>query len=647
MPAELPFKTRIRDPVHGEVPITALEARLLYTRAMTRLANVKQMGLTYLKFPGATHSRLEHSIGVMHVAYQMAKNLAEHLEGATIFDRDVQEIRIAALLHDVGHPPLSHSVEEVFRRNPRFVPSGLGGEYSHEKYTYYVVTESHEIREILEASPGATTISADEMAKLATGKSGRAIGSIVSGELDADRIDYNIRDSYYTGVPYGAFDLQKLLEAIRLHRDEPSSRWDLVIEEEGIEASEALLVARYHLITSVHNNRDTRIVNRMLVEAIEEAFERILEAAGEQRGLETIHSIVEKMHTEWDDHHMIEFLRNPIRASGLGTNSQNPQSALIDAIFQGTRWRRIREYPLHFMFPDTRYYCYKIGSNPSSVIRLERRMRDLLPPGMRIIPDILNVRPPHLHTKVNITIPGGKSARYLMEWSPLAASIVTSSLSKLTLRLYCNEEEKRIVSKHLRASDLMKSMEETHLNILRDDGPARLDALLLTVRHLCEVSRELMSSEEVPWVKGDAKLMRFFKTVLSEVGLQDAIKSSDEEFWEKFDADLETLTVLGLIHEDRTVVRPENYFTWRYHRRISKWGERTCAELENRSTAFREFSQKIREFVKNELTGQKDTLSHVWKLRAEREKTKDENYSEVLGKKIDELRKQLKIYLDD
>ena len=107
----------IPDPVHNYIPITNIEQQLLNTSALQRLLHIRQMGLTYMVFPGANHTRYEHSLGVMHVADLLASNLKldKHHIG---LEKHWQKVRIAALLHDLGHAPLSHTLEEVLHRNP-------------------------------------------------------------------------------------------------------------------------------------------------------------------------------------------------------------------------------------------------------------------------------------------------------------------------------------------------------------------------------------------------------------------------------------------------------------------------------------------------------------------------------------------------
>ena len=218
----------IRDSVHGNLYLDEFEIRLVDTPQVQRLRRVKQLGFTYLVYPGANHSRFEHSIGTMHIASKIADSVG-------LDEYTKKMIRSCALLHDIGHGPFSHVSEGVM-------------ETSHEYQTSKVIKES-EISDIL-----SEMFDPQEVIDIIHGKG--PLGHIISSELDADRMDYLVRDSYYTGVAYGMIDIERLVSSMKLENN-------LVIESKGIQAAESALIARYLMYPSVFQHHTTRIINSM------------------------------------------------------------------------------------------------------------------------------------------------------------------------------------------------------------------------------------------------------------------------------------------------------------------------------------------------------------------------------------------------
>ncbi|HEX5760901.1 MAG TPA: HD domain-containing protein [Thermoanaerobaculia bacterium] len=236
----------LRDPVHGFVRADPLEAALVGSRPVQRLRSVHQLGLTYLVFPGAEHSRFSHVLGAMHLAGRVYNALAAKAGGLLPAARDARErrlVRAAALLHDLGHAPFSHSAEELFER-------GL----DHETMTLRLLALP-EMEEIF-ARLGRGLATAD-VARLLRGGDGpveRLLAQVVSGEMDVDKMDYLLRDSLYCGVRYGSYDLERLLDTMVPVQDPANGEWGIGLEEGGVHAAEALVMARYYMFTQVYFN---------------------------------------------------------------------------------------------------------------------------------------------------------------------------------------------------------------------------------------------------------------------------------------------------------------------------------------------------------------------------------------------------------
>jgi HD superfamily phosphohydrolase len=236
----------LRDPVHGFVRADPLEAALVNSRPVQRLRFIHQLGFTFLVFPGAEHSRFSHVLGAMHLAGRVYDALCSKGEGVLPGGTRAPErrlVRVAALLHDLGHAPFSHSAEDLFE-----------GGIDHEEMTRRLLG-TPEIEGIF-AQHGEGISTADVRRLLSGGGSPteRLLAQMVSGELDVDKMDYLLRDSLYCGVRYGTYDLDRLLETMLPLEDPETGEWGIGVEEGGVHALEALVMARYYMFTQVYFN---------------------------------------------------------------------------------------------------------------------------------------------------------------------------------------------------------------------------------------------------------------------------------------------------------------------------------------------------------------------------------------------------------
>ena len=241
--------TEIRDPVHGYVRLEGLALELADTPQMQRLRWIKQLGLANLVYPGANHTRFEHSLG----AYHMAALLTRHLG---LEEEDRLLVGAAALLHDVGHGPLSHATEAALAPFLRT---------DHE--SVIELLKRGELREVLD---GHGLRAQDIQAFI----NGSGLGQIVSGEIDVDRMDYLIRDAHYTGVAYGVIDRLRLLQKMTLHQGQ------LVVEAGGVQAATSLLISRLLMHPSVYYHHVCRISECMISSGIHRMIEDGASAAG-------------------------------------------------------------------------------------------------------------------------------------------------------------------------------------------------------------------------------------------------------------------------------------------------------------------------------------------------------------------------------
>ena len=256
----------MRDPIHGFIKISKRERDLIDTEVLQRLRRIRQLAMTFLVYPGAVHTRFDHSIGVMHVAGRICTKLQE-LNSTRICDEDVDRVRFAALLHDVGHGPFSHVSEHLLKKYaPADADTGQILEKIHEKITVDIVESDPQIGEILSQDERQFVIAMIEGQEAWDWRR-----DVVSSELDADKMDYLLRDSYFTGVKYGEYDLEKVIESFLIDTNETETA--LAISSKGIYALEQLLLARYHMTQQVYWHRVSLISNEMIIRGISLAID--------------------------------------------------------------------------------------------------------------------------------------------------------------------------------------------------------------------------------------------------------------------------------------------------------------------------------------------------------------------------------------
>ena len=258
----------IWDSVWGQIELTEEEWELINTPAFQRLRRIHQLAMTMLVFPGATHTRFEHSLGTFHVADRIGRRLV-HLanlgESDAFTDGDARLTRLASLLHDIGHGPFSH-VADPFLNASR--PHG------HEWIGAMAITQMPELRDVVDrVEPGTSSAIAD----LLLGRGPRSVRrDIVSGPTDADKIDYLMRDSQHTGVRGGHFDHDYLIDQL-IAIESIGESW-LGFRANGVWAVEGLKLARYHMFRTVYTHRNRLVTDLMLGRALRDGLGAFLPA---------------------------------------------------------------------------------------------------------------------------------------------------------------------------------------------------------------------------------------------------------------------------------------------------------------------------------------------------------------------------------
>ena len=247
----------IRDPLWDNIRLDRAALLALDTPTVQRLRYIRQVGHSFLVYPGATHTRFEHALGAYHLTRRAIAALDELGELPPQLDDDCVAVRMAALLHDIGHYPFSHALEEA-------------GFLSHETLGVRKLLEG-ELGECLIQVGGKTfpaTIGA-----LIAGKSSSPLQGLISGTIDLDKVDYLSRDARMCGVPYGTVDVDRLLSSLTLV-EVTKGRWEIGIQEKGVSALESLLFAKYQMYRNVYWHHAVRSATCMFKRAVREAVRR-------------------------------------------------------------------------------------------------------------------------------------------------------------------------------------------------------------------------------------------------------------------------------------------------------------------------------------------------------------------------------------
>ena len=271
----------IRDPLWNNIRVEPLALRLIDTPAFQRLRYVRQLGLAFLVYPGASHSRFEHALGAYHLARRALGLLEERGDLARgVGEAVCTDVRIAALLHDIGHYPFSHALEEI-------------GALHHEEVARPLICDG-EIGRLLRESLGDDAPA--RIVELIRGTSSSPLQGLISGSLDLDKIEYLKRDALMCGVPYGEIDADRLMNSLVLvsgvglgvggaQTPNPTPHTSTIgIQEKGLSAVESLLFAKYQMYRNVYWHHAVRSATAMYKRLVSDAMDAGSLSAGQLAG---------------------------------------------------------------------------------------------------------------------------------------------------------------------------------------------------------------------------------------------------------------------------------------------------------------------------------------------------------------------------
>ena len=261
----------VRDPLWNTIRLDGAAVRIIDTPEFQRLRLIRQLGLAYLVYPGATHTRFDHALGVYHLARWALGLLAERGELDRVDPADCRLVPYAALLHDVGHYPFSHALEEL---GEEVIPA------NHEELAERFLRADGIRAALEELAPDAPA----RIAEMIRGTSASPLQGLVSGSLDLDKIEYLRRDARFCGVPYGEVDVDRLLHALALLPDPETGRVEVGIHEKGLSALESLLFSKYQMFRNVYWHHAVRAATVLYKRLVQDALRARVISADELVG---------------------------------------------------------------------------------------------------------------------------------------------------------------------------------------------------------------------------------------------------------------------------------------------------------------------------------------------------------------------------
>ena len=294
---------QFRDPIHGFIDVSENERKIIDSKPLQRLRNIKQLATTYLVYHGAEHTRFGHSLGVMHLASRafdvvIQKNPDLFEDSKKAYYRQI--LRLMGLCHDLGHPPFSHTGEELFKDGK-----------AHEGMTREILMNSeiadhiHAIgKESIKNNGADYTITPELIWTIYSGKGVankdyampdfRFLKSFMDGYLDCDKMDYLLRDSYYCGAEYGKYDLDRLVSSLNVTKD--GTNLALALDMSGVHAAEEFVLARYFMFAQVYFHKTRRYLDQKLIACLRDIL---------PDGFPDSY----KEYLEWDDNRVLQLIQ--------------------------------------------------------------------------------------------------------------------------------------------------------------------------------------------------------------------------------------------------------------------------------------------------------------------------------------------------
>lgn len=543
----------IIDPIYGRVNLSELEHMIINTPEMARLRRIQQLGLADLAFPGANHTRFEHSVGTMFIADKMARALG--LSGEEII-----KVRLAALLHDIGHSAFSHVVESVLKRNPAYQPVISGKKLkSHEMFSRYLISNSLHTKPGIAASVNDAATFFEEVARMATGDIDALpqpyLAQIISNDIDADRIDFLLRDSYHTGVSLGLVDLDQIVGSLSL------SEGRLVLggrasfdEDMAMIAAESMLIARAHHYSAIIHNPVTQGARVMLLHALENALSRHEHVGNDCR------ATVSLFFTSYNDGDLLNFIE---------ANGDESAKKLILNIRKSSICNAVSRFTHKNLNPKTRMALSTIARNgvAKKMFEDELAKRFSKQYGAPVLVDLDVASGIPKSTRVKL----GSDEGFFYDESALANGLVRAISRQISLCVFSKTEDDSTLSHASRDFLLgIENLSPSLLHFIRNDNYLPIEGLLLIFYSAHRLfSNEADGRITMPRLRNIAKIYYLIR----ELGKIEKLRNlMDYKFHNRYGfpysdklfEDIQLLVAMGMVDEDLRYFENKGRWKQRY-----------------------------------------------------------------------------------
>jgi uncharacterized protein len=578
----------IIDPIYGHVAITSFEQLIINTPEMARLRRISQLGLADFAFPGANHTRFEHSVGTLFIADKIARSLG-------LDEEEISKVRLAALLHDIGHCAFSHVVESILKRNPQYQPVLDGKNFlHHEMFTRFVIANSFHNKPEIASHADASFFR--DISKMATGDiegvSKPYLTQIISNDIDADRIDFLLRDSYHTGVSFGLVDVDQIIASMSIHNERIILGGTLSYEEDmALIAAESMLIARAHHYSAIIHNPRTQGARVMLLHALEKTLARYKESGKD------VKAVVLKFFTLYNDNDLLNFIE---------ANGDENSRKLIANIRNASICTAISRFTHKNLNPRTRMALSTIARNGVAKKMFEdglaKRFADKYGASVLVDLDIASGIPKSTRIKIQ------DEESFLYDESALANGLVRAISRQISLCVFSKTEDNAALS---RAShDFLLGIENLSpdlLRFIRNENYLPIEGLLL----IFYSAHRLFSSEaegmiNMPRLRNIAKIYYLVR----ELGKDEKLKNLFDyrfhtdygfSYSDRLFEDIQLLVAMGMVDEDLRYFENKGRWQQRYEYVLTSDG---LLYAESIASAY----QNERVIIKNYLTVNKHSI---------------------------------------
>jgi HD superfamily phosphohydrolase len=541
----------IIDPIYGHVAISSFEQLIINTPEMARLRRISQLGLADFAFPGANHTRFEHSVGTLFIADKIARSLG-------LDEEEISKVRLAALLHDIGHCAFSHVVESILKRNPQYQPVMDGKNFlHHEMFTRFVIANSFHNKPEIASHADASFFR--DISKMATGDiegvSKPYLTQIISNDIDADRIDFLLRDSYHTGVSFGLVDVDQIIASMSIHNGRIILGGTLSYDEDmALIAAESMLIARAHHYSAIIHNPRTQGARVMLLHALEKTLARYKESGKDAK------AVVLKFFTEYNDNDLLNFIE---------ANGDENSRKLITNIRNASICTAISRFTHKNLNPRTRMALSTIARNGVAKKMFEdglaKRFADKYGASVLVDLDIASGIPKSTRIKIQ------DEESFLYDESALANGLVRAISRQISLCVFSKTEDNAALSKA--SHDFLLGIENLSpdlLRFIRNENYLPIEGLLL----IFYSAHRLFSSEAegmitMPRLRNIAKIYYLVR----ELGKDEKLKNLFDyrfhtgygfSYSDRLFEDIQLLVAMGMVDEDLRYFENKGRWQQRY-----------------------------------------------------------------------------------